>query len=67
MVVLAPSENVSRKHCSITYDSDKGWLLKDEASLSGTWAHPKTYNQYRHSIQNSNPVKMWENMIVKTH
>ena len=50
VIVQPPSDQISRKHCSITYDSEKGWLLKDEGSLSGTWAHPKTYNQYRHSI-----------------
>ena len=58
-------EQVSRKHCHISYDPDLGWLIFDEFSSSGTWAHLKTYEQARWSIQNSNPVKMWNKMVVK--
>ena len=57
---------VGRKHCTITYDPKSGWILKDEFSKSGTWAHLKFFNEARFSIQNSYPVLMWSGMKVRT-
>ena len=67
LAVPPKSGNVSRKHCSITYDNELGWIIKDEHSTSGTWAHPKTWTQFKFSVENSNPVVVWNEMVVKTH
>lgn len=66
--VTDPScDQVSRKHCHITYDKELGWLIADEFSSSGTWAHLKTYEQARWSEQNSSPIKMWNKMVIKAY
>lgn len=57
--------HVSKRHCQINYDTEMGWVVKEEIrTTNGTWVHPKQYQKARYDLSHSSPVLLTDRMVV---
>ena len=66
-------DDISRQHFKIVYDETHGWMLreyfdtKEKLTPSGTWVHPKTYTLSKYARSQSEPVAMYDGMLIKCY